>query len=130
MRLDHPSREVMDAVRSAVAWFDRSRISGIRIAAVRAPSLTHGFDKRVVPAPDAGPLWARYYEIGSNRPIFGGRDTRILYSLAEVEPERRAGYRWYTDRPRRLLEIDFPAWSRRWFVSRDKTTPTASTNTQ
>jgi PelA/Pel-15E family pectate lyase len=60
------------------------------------------------------PLWARFYEIGTNRPIFGGRDAVIRYSLAEVEPERRAGYRWYVDDPRQLLERDYPKWAARW----------------
>lgn len=114
MRLDHPSPEVIEAVKSAAAWFERSRITGMRVEEIAAPELPHGFDKRVVADPAAGPLWARFYEIGTNRPIFGGRDTRIHYTLAEVEPERRAGYRWYTDRPQRLLDVDYPAWARRW----------------
>jgi len=114
MRLDHPSPETARAVESAVAWFRRSEITGIRVEEVAAANLPHGFDKRVVQDPSAAPLWARFYEIGTNRPIFGGRDTVIHYSLAEIEPERRAGYRWYTDRPTRLLEQEYPAWSRRW----------------
>ena len=42
--------------------------------------------------PDAGPIWARFYEIGSNRPVFVGRDGVVKYSVAEIEPERRVGY--------------------------------------
>ena len=59
--------------------------------------------------PPAKPLWARFYEIGSNRPIFCGRDGIIKYSLAEIEHERRIGYNWYTSAPAELLAKDYPA---------------------
>lgn len=104
----------MAAVQAAIIWFERVKLTGIRIELVAAPELPHGQDRRVVPDPAAPPLWARFYEIGTDRPIFGGRDTIIRYSLAEVEAERRAGYRWYVDDPRRLLERDYPAWAAKW----------------
>src|SRR5262245_12980351 len=39
-------------------------------------------------------IWARLYEIGTNRPIYGDRDGKVHYTLAEISEERRAGYRW------------------------------------
>jgi hypothetical protein len=44
----------------------------------------------------ASPLWARFYEIGTNRPVFAGRDGVIKYNMAEIEQERRTLYAWYT----------------------------------
>jgi PelA/Pel-15E family pectate lyase len=38
--------------------------------------------------------WARLYEIGTNRPIYGDRDGKVHYTLAEISAARRAGYRW------------------------------------
>ena len=40
-------------------------------------------------SPDASapPIWARHYEIGTNRPIFAGRDAVKRYTLAEIERE-------------------------------------------
>lgn len=38
--------------------------------------------------------WARFYELGTNRPIYGDRDGRIRYRLYEISPERRTGYGW------------------------------------
>jgi PelA/Pel-15E family pectate lyase len=38
--------------------------------------------------------WARLYEIGTNRPIYGDHDGKVHYTLAEISEERRAGYRW------------------------------------
>jgi len=33
--------------------------------------------------------------------------------MAEIEYERRNGYRWYVDRPASLLDTDYPEWLRR-----------------
>lgn len=38
--------------------------------------------------------WARYYELGSNKPIYGDRDGKIYYRLDQISEERRNGYSW------------------------------------
>jgi hypothetical protein len=38
--------------------------------------------------------WARYYEIETNKPIYGDRDGKIHYTLAEISAERQRGYAW------------------------------------
>ena len=38
--------------------------------------------------------WARLYELGTNKPIYGDRDKKIHYTLEEVSEERRRGYGW------------------------------------
>lgn len=38
--------------------------------------------------------WARLYEPGTNRPLYGDRDRKIHYTLAEISAERREGYAW------------------------------------
>jgi pectinesterase len=40
-------------------------------------------------------LWARFYEIETNRPMFSGRDGVKKYAMSEIEAERRNGYAWY-----------------------------------
>jgi len=74
----------------------------------------NGFDRIVVEDAAAGPLWARFYEINTGRPIFSGRDGVVKYSMAEIEHERRTGYNWYTKAPAELLEKDYPAWHEKW----------------
>jgi len=41
--------------------------------------------------------WARLYELGTNRAIYGDRDRVIHYTLAEISEERRRGYAWEGD---------------------------------
>ena len=55
-------------------------------------------------------MWARFYEIETNQPIFSGRDGVKKYSLAEIEYERRNGYAWLGYWPETLLAKDYPAW--------------------
>lgn len=39
-------------------------------------------------------LWARLYELGTNRPIYGDRDNKVHYTIEEISEERRKGYSW------------------------------------
>ena len=112
--VENPDARVVASIESAVAWFRNAQLKGIRWIERRDPSKPSGFDRAVVSDPDAPPLWARFYEIGTNRPIFEGRDQVVRYSVAEIESERRNGYRWYTDEPSKLLNEDYPAWRKKW----------------
>jgi PelA/Pel-15E family pectate lyase len=116
MSLAQPSADVVRAVQGAVQWFDRSRIHGVRVKDVRAPHARYMYhetdsDRILVTDPGAPPLWARYYEIGTNVPLFCNRDGTPVYSLAEVHRERRTGYAWYSSAPAEVLE-KYPAWQR------------------
>lgn len=104
-----PTPAVIEAVRAAVAWFEAARITGIRFKRVQT---AEGPDGVVIPDAAAPPLWARFYEIGTNRPVFTGRDAVVHPTLAEIERERRGGYAWYGNWPEKLLR-DFPAWEKR-----------------
>ncbi len=110
MGIERPDTRIVEAIESAVAWFKQSKLAGIKVVEKRDASLPNGFDRVVVEDASAKPLWARFYEIGANRPIFSGRDSVIKNSLAEIEHERRTGYGWYTSAPAGLLEKDYPVW--------------------
>ena len=89
MSIKNPSPAVVEAIEGAVAWFRQVELK----------------------SPEGKPVWARFYQIGTNRPIFVGRDGVIKYKLAEIEEERRNGYRWYVDEAATLLNKDYVAWS-------------------
>ena len=113
MSIKQPDERVMNAVESAIAWFEKSKLTGIRWEEKPDPAKSRGYDRVVIKDPDAGPLWARFYELKTNRPIFIGRDSRIKYDVMEIEEERRNGYSWYVDEPAKLLAVDYPAWQRK-----------------
>ena len=114
MGINQPSQQVIDAIESAMVWFDGSKIKGQKWIEKPDRSKPRGFDRVLERDKDAGLLWARFYEIETNRPIFAGRDSRIRYDVSEIEYERRNGYNWYVDEPQELLNRDYPAWRQKW----------------
>jgi pectate lyase len=104
MSIDRPSPAVARAIESGVAWYDAVKIAGIRIERTAD-------DRTVRSDPNAPPIWARFYEIGTNRPIFAGRDGVIRYQVVEIEKERRGGYNWYDYWGKQVLE-QFAVWKR------------------
>jgi len=117
MSIDNPSPEIINSVQSAVKWFEDSKIIGIRVEdfntpPVKFPLRTLTTDKRVVQDPNAPPIWARFYELKTHRPLFSNRKSEVFYSMAEVDRERRA-YGWYTYEPQRALD-EYPAWQKKW----------------
>lgn len=114
MSLDSPSPEVVQAVQGAVAWFKEAELHGIRQVEQPDAKSPKGWNKVIVKDPSAPPLWARFYEIGTNRPIFADRDGVAKHDLAEIGYERRNGYSWLNDWPQRLLTTEYPAWQKKW----------------
>lgn len=88
MDVENPSPEIVRSVSAGVAWFEAVQIKGFRYErSKKGPPLKAD--------PNAPPLWARFYEITTNRPIFSDRDGIIKYDLQQVGSERRGGYTWY-----------------------------------
>ena len=112
MGIEEPPSEIVEAIQGAIEWFERVKLEGIR-QAQKPDNSERGFDKVIIKDPSAPRLWARFYEMGTNRPIFCGRDGIVKYSLAEIEQERRTGYAWYGDWPTNLLNKDYPAWQKK-----------------
>jgi PelA/Pel-15E family pectate lyase len=117
MAMDKPSPEVMEAVESAVKWFEEVKIVGFNMVIVKDENSPKGTDKRMVADPNAAPLWARYYELGTNRPMFVDRDGLPKYSFAEMSYERRNGYSWLGRWPQKVLN-EYPAWRQKWVAKK------------
>ena len=108
MEIEQPTAEIITAIEGAVAWFQAVSIHDVRLE--EFTGVDGKRDKRVVADPKAGLLWARFYELGTNRPVFTGRDRVIRYALSEIEHERRNGYSYYVTSPASLLGKDYPQW--------------------
>ncbi|MBV9987241.1 MAG: pectate lyase [Chitinophagaceae bacterium] len=109
MRVKNPSERIKQSIKAAVAWLDTVKIEGFKYVDIMAPYQPNGRDRVLVPQPGST-VWARFYEIGTNRPIFSGRDSQKKYSVTEIEHERRTGYGWYGVWPERLLKTEYPEW--------------------
>ncbi|MEL0455839.1 pectate lyase [Flavobacteriaceae bacterium SZ-1-7] len=122
MTLDNPSSEVIDAVNSAVAWFEAVKIVGYAL-------VDQGGDKVLVEAP-GNEIWARFYTLdnyagheyeslfntfGPNEPFFCSRKSDSegggpRKTIAEISFERRNGYAWYGTWPKNLISSEYAAW--------------------
>jgi len=116
MGIENPDDAVIRAIEGAVNWFERSKLEGIKLVRKEDASKPKGFDYVVVEDPDAPPLWARFYDIKTNQPIFCSRDGVPRRTLAEISYERRTGYSWLGPYARELLDKDLPDWRRRLVV--------------
>ncbi|MFC1634277.1 pectate lyase [Planctomycetota bacterium] len=114
MGVDRPGPEIVEAVQGAVVWFDEAGLEGIRQVEKEDKSTPRGWDKVVIKDPSARPMWARFYEIGTNTPIFCSRDGIPKRTLAEISYERRNGYSWLGYYATSLLANDYPAWQKKW----------------
>lgn len=114
MRIKKPSPEIIDAVKCAVAWFEKVKITGKKIVMIQVPE---GLaedpkikrDRIMVDDPEAAPIWSRYYELEDNTPFLCRRDGVKVYTLAEMPAERRVGYNWFSNWPEKVLK-KYPKW--------------------
>jgi PelA/Pel-15E family pectate lyase len=98
-----PNQVTIDAVEAAINWYRANKIEGIRWERKNGENL-------VVKDKNAAPIWGRFYELKTMKPIFIGRDAVIHYDVMEIDAERRNGYAWYVSEPNELLEKDYPKW--------------------
>jgi PelA/Pel-15E family pectate lyase len=115
MRQPNPTKEIITAVNSAVEWFEKVKIVGYSVTEIKAPQETSGKD-RVLVKEDNSVIWARFYTLDTNEPIFVGRDSQPKKTLAEIENERRVGYAYYVINPAKLINEEYPKWAAKWRI--------------
>ena len=94
MDVTEPSVEVSRAVEGAYRWFHDNAIYGKHFVMQTL---------ELVDDPDAGPIWARFYELETGRPIFVERNAvKAFYSLKQLPPSSN-GYAWYQDAGKDVL---------------------------
>lgn len=102
MHLPKSSPEIEKAIADATVWLEKVAIRD-QVLDKTAPQ------RHLVPESGARLLWARLYEIGTDRPVFGDRDRTIHYELGEISSERQKGYAWYGEWPDTVLN-EYRKW--------------------
>jgi PelA/Pel-15E family pectate lyase len=116
MRLPNPSPAEAAAVHAAADWFTKAAIYGYRYGSgnFSADRASPG-GRTLIAVAGAGPIWARYYQIGTDKPIFGDRDKTIHDDANELSRERRNGYAWYNS-----AGVDVLAHYKTWALTHSK----------
>ena len=99
--------EIEKSVKAAVNWFKQNKIEGYSYNVVKQ----NGKTVRILAEDKNSVIWARFYDINTNKPLFGDRDGSVKYNYNEVSEERRNGYSWFGDSPEKLISKEFPKWA-------------------
>ena len=109
MSVEKPSPEIITAVQSAKAWFEKTKITNLEEKRV-VNDAGKIIEKKMIVTQNAAPIWARFMELDTNEPFFCDRDGIKKKSLDEIGAERRNGYAWYTDEPKEVLK-KYAGWA-------------------
>lgn len=105
MTVPNPSPEIVASVRGAIAWFNRTSLHDLAWT-------RQGGVGQLIARPGAPLLWARMYEMGTDKAIFGDRDRTVHYAVEELSSERRNGYAWFGTWPSSALQA-YNSWPAR-----------------
>ncbi|MCK9159554.1 MAG: pectate lyase [Bacteroidaceae bacterium] len=93
MGIKHPSQRITNAIKGAIKWYNESEIKGLK-----KEFFTNSKGKRdfkMIPCDNCQPMWARFYDLDTNRPFFCDRDGIKKDDISQIGYERRNGYKWY-----------------------------------
>jgi PelA/Pel-15E family pectate lyase len=94
--MDQPSpvTAIKEAVEAGIHWFDIHAIRDQAVVLIDDARQASGKD-RILQAKHGSLIWARFYDLKNQGPIFVGRDGEPHGNLTAIENERRVGYAWY-----------------------------------
>ncbi len=108
MSLPKPSARVKQAVHAAMRWFDRYKLTGLRV--VRETDSDGVMNTRLISDSTGHVMWARFYDLQRCEPYVCDRDGIPRRHLEDIGAERRNGYGWFQDRPAALYG-QYRAWA-------------------
>ena len=118
MSIKKPSPEIIEAIESGVDWLKKSAIKGIRLEEIRNPD--GRTEPKLIPDDNAPLLWARFYELETNRPLYLDRDSKFRYDFSEISYERRSGYGYHGYWASSLLKKQYPLWKAKYGTTADQ----------
>lgn len=118
MSIENPSKKIINAVNSAVSWFEKVKITNLKEERVynKEGKL---ISKKMIPAENTPAIWARFMNLEDNKPFFCDRDGIKKATLAEIGEERRNGYAWYKSDPQLVLDR-YSDWRKKYTSKKNK----------
>lgn len=120
MKIKKPSPEIINSIKCAVAWLDSHRVKGLKEVYLKDTSALNGKDREYVKDEKAPDLWARFYDLETQKPFFCSRDGIKHSDISEISYERRNHYGWYGTWPQELIEKDYPKWLKKISKTKEK----------
>lgn len=108
MKQKNPSPEVSTAIHSAIKWFKQYKIVGYRFDHEINPETNKSVRQLI--ADSTGTVWARFYDLKSNKPIYGDRNSLVTSNFEDLSEERKNGYAWFGNWPEKLIKDEYSKW--------------------
>lgn len=107
MSLPNPSKETITAIEAGITWLKAAAIYGFEYVGGRG---VEG-GRQLKPKDGAGPIWARYYSVTTQKPVFGDRDKSLHDNVNDLSLERRNGYAWHSNGEQKTIDR-YADWSK------------------
>lgn len=96
-------------IASAISWFDRHKLTGLRKTKTAEGKTTYVED-----AASEEVYWARFYDLKTGRAIFPGAKDGINYpTFAEMAAKNPVAYEFLSAKPGELLTKEMERWKKR-----------------
>ena len=112
MEIEDPSKQVQKAVHGAMAWFDKYKLTGVKMVRTGKKG-DPDYNTVIVKDSTAAPMWARFYDLVNCEPFVCDRDGVPRRRLEDIGSERRNGYAWYCNTPLRLFR-KYEEWAEKY----------------
>lgn len=109
MSMDRPSEAIKQSIHHGVYWFEAHAIEGYEITLIADTTQPTGKDRVLIESPGSK-VWARFYDLLQQQPLFAGRDGTPRQQLEQIENERRVGYAWYGNWGDKVIR-EYKNWS-------------------
>jgi PelA/Pel-15E family pectate lyase len=112
MKIKNPGKEIIHSIQYAISWLKKSQINDFEII-TNNNQLNNTDDAKIFSSKEQSyplQIWARFYEIDSNLPIFSNRDGIVQYSYSKLSDERKINYEWYGKWPIHLISSKYDKW--------------------
>jgi len=104
------SQAIEAAIEAGISWFDTHKIIGKEVVMIETAKEKSGKD-RVLQSNEESVIWARFYDLQREEPLFVGRDGIPHRELSAIENERRIGYAWYGTWGKKLTKA-YQTWKK------------------
>ena len=109
MSIENPNDNIINAITKSIQWYKKNMITN------KIPKTFIKKDKyylHLTDCTECNPIWARFYELDRQIPIFSDRSERIKYDVSQISTERMFSYEWYVDAGNRVLE-EYKIWKQK-----------------
>lgn len=109
MRSAPDSPAIRDSIAAACDWFETHKITGLK-----KTKNERGKTDYVPDTTTNDVLWARFYDLKTQKPIFAGSQDGVVYSTySEMAKNNKVAYDYFTTRPMDVITKEADRWKKR-----------------